>query len=297
MTGLGSDENICWNEAKLQQRCLVISICKLWSGENFACYIPPEISGYILNPLYLRLVTNENITDVIFSAYFLSVPFWLFSTTLNIVLEVTWPITAKALVALFISVTQAGVLGRSNSVPGRKKKWFEWISIEVDNSLVHMCEKFFRISTVPIQSWPLLIMWWWSRFLLVAVQAPGGPADVTRMISDDRVIYSARKGLTLRWASREILRCAANLLKKKQILEMIWTSGCADQHPKHYGLVITCGKAFRPGGIRPHWKYLKLATLKTSSPPPLPSSSKLLAWLSCSSSTSLLFQTCEHLSV
>ena len=58
---------------------------------------------------------------------------------------------------------------------------------------------------------------------------------------------------------------------------MISTSGCAglltipiftDQHPKHYGLVITCGKAFRPGGIRPHWKYLNLATLKTSSPPP-----------------------------
>ena len=47
----------------------------LWGGDNFACYIPPEISGYILNPLYLRLVTNENITDVIFSAYFLSVPF------------------------------------------------------------------------------------------------------------------------------------------------------------------------------------------------------------------------------
>ena len=57
-------------------------------------------------------------------------------------------------------------------------------------------------------------MWWWSRFLLVAVQVPGSPTDVTRVIIDDRVIYSAPKGLTLRWASREILRCAANLLKK-----------------------------------------------------------------------------------
>ena len=151
-----------------------------------------------------------------FSAYFLSVPFWLYSTTLNIVLEVTWPISAKALVALFISVTQAGVLGRSNTVPGRKKKWFEWIRFEVDNSLVHMCEKIIRMSTVPPQTWPLLIMWWWSRLLLVVVQAPGTPTDVTRVIIDDRVIYSAPKGLTLRRASREILRCAANLLKKNK---------------------------------------------------------------------------------
>ena len=59
-------------------------------------------------------------------------------------------------------------------------------------------------------------MWWWSRFLLVAVQVPGSPTDVTRVIIDDRVIYSAPKGLTLRWASREILRCAANLLKKNK---------------------------------------------------------------------------------
>ena len=68
------------------------------------------------------------------------------------------------------------------------------------------------MSTVPPQTWPLLIMWWRSRFLLVVVQAPGSPTDVTRVIIDDRVIYSAPKGLTLRWASRETLRCAANLL-------------------------------------------------------------------------------------
>ena len=55
-------------------------------------------------------------------------------------------------------------------------------------------------------------MWWWSRFLLVAVQVPGSLTDVTRVIIDDRVIYSAPKGLAVRWASREILRCAANLL-------------------------------------------------------------------------------------
>ena len=72
------------------------------------------------------------------------------------------------------------------------------------------------MSTVPPQTWHLLIMWWWSRFLLVAVQVPGSPTDVTRVIIDDRVIYSAPKGLTLRWASREILRCAANLLKKNK---------------------------------------------------------------------------------
>ena len=75
-----------------------------------------------------------------------------------------------------------------------------------------MCEKFIRMSTVPPQTWPLLIMWWWSRFLLVVVQAPDSLTDVTRVIIDDRVIYGAPKGLTLRWASREILRCAANLL-------------------------------------------------------------------------------------
>ena len=136
MTGLVSDENICSNDARLTQRCLVRSICKLWGWENFACYVPPDISGYILNPLYMRLFTNENITDLILLAYFLSVPFWLFSTTLNIVLEVGWPITLKALVSLFISVTQASVLGRSNSVPGCKKKLFDWIGIDVDNCLV-----------------------------------------------------------------------------------------------------------------------------------------------------------------
>ena len=76
-----------------------------------------------------------------------------------------------------------------------------------------MCEKFIRMSTVPPQtSSPLLIMWWWSRFLLVAAQPPGSLTDVTVVIIDDRVIYSAPKGLTVRWASREILRCAANLL-------------------------------------------------------------------------------------
>ena len=44
-----------------------INICKLWGRESFACYVPPDISGYILNPMYMRLFTNENITDVIFS--------------------------------------------------------------------------------------------------------------------------------------------------------------------------------------------------------------------------------------